>query len=294
MTRTKRILEHEYESFVTSPLDYIKVNFEEGTYLEWHFLFIGQIGTPFEGGEYHGTLVFPDNYPFSPPSTRFITPNGRFQINERVCFSISDFHPENWKPAYTVSSFLQGVYSFMMTETSDTVGSLDMDEEEVRKLARLSKEFNKHDESYNKMFKEEIDETIESSLNILQMPKTGDTPNSLTHDKNRITSVASDSLKEFSSKKSQPNLNADKYYDNVFKISDNFQIHKPSHAFHFLTDRKNRYPPQFFNVTCSADLVAVPFLDNLKDAINFNATKLQMPLPFAANSSSTHQSSMDT
>ena len=157
MERAKKRLDHEYKSF---PLDYIKVNFKKETFLEWHFLFIGQNGTPFEGGEYHGTLIFPENYPLSPPTTQIITPNGRFQTNERVCFSISDFHPENWKPAYTMSSFLQGVYSFMMTDTTDTVGSLVMGEEEIRKLAKKSRKFNKSNDSYNEMFKDRNDETI--------------------------------------------------------------------------------------------------------------------------------------
>ena len=161
MERAKKRLDHEYKSF---PLDHIKVNFKKETVLEWHFLFIGQNSTPFEGGEYHGTLFFPENYPFSPPSIRFITPNGRFQTNERVCFSISDFHPENWKPAYTMSAFLQGVYDFMMSETTDTVGSLVMDEEEIRELAKKSREFNKSDDSYIEMFEDRNDGAIKCPL----------------------------------------------------------------------------------------------------------------------------------
>ena len=214
MTRAKKRLEREYESFVTSPFDYIKVNFEKGAFLEWHFLFMGQIGTPFEVGEYHGTLVFPDNYPFSPPSTRFITPNGRFQTNERICFSISDFHPENWKPAYTMSAFLQGVYSFMMTETTDTVGSLVIAEEEIRKLAKMSKEFNKSDEAYNKMFREKIDETIESSLNISPASNKGEHTSweeaKFCHQLNTVNSLSDDF----------ETLSTDYTIDNVSGIKD--------------------------------------------------------------------------
>ena len=48
------------------------------------------------GGTYHGKLIFPSNYPFSPPSILMLTPNGRFSTNTRLCLSMSDYHPETW------------------------------------------------------------------------------------------------------------------------------------------------------------------------------------------------------
>ena len=45
-----------------------------------------------------------------------ITPNGRFQINTRLCLSISDFHPDTWNPAWSVATILTGLLSFMVRE----------------------------------------------------------------------------------------------------------------------------------------------------------------------------------
>lgn len=42
-----------------------------------------------------------------------ITPSGRFQINARLCLSISDFHPDTWNPSWTVSTIIMGLISFM-------------------------------------------------------------------------------------------------------------------------------------------------------------------------------------
>lgn len=42
-----------------------------------------------------------------------ITPSGRFQINTRLCLSISDFHPDTWNPSWTVSTIIMGLISFM-------------------------------------------------------------------------------------------------------------------------------------------------------------------------------------
>ena len=153
LNRAKKRLHNEYGKLLNNLPKDISVIIREDLLLEWHFLFKGMKDTPFEGGEYHGTLVFPENYPFSPPSIRFITPNGRFKTNEKVCFDLSDFHPECWKPAYTVSAVLQGVYSFMMSETTDTVGSLNVDEDEVRELAGKSREFNLKDGAYSDLIK---------------------------------------------------------------------------------------------------------------------------------------------
>lgn len=42
-----------------------------------------------------------------------ITPSGRFQVDTRLCLSISDFHPDTWNPSWTVSTILMGLVSFM-------------------------------------------------------------------------------------------------------------------------------------------------------------------------------------
>lgn len=79
-----------------------------------HYVVCGPESTPYEGGFYHGKLVFPREFPFKPPSISMITPNGRFKTNTRLCLSISDFHPDTWNPAWSVSTILTGLLSFMV------------------------------------------------------------------------------------------------------------------------------------------------------------------------------------
>ena len=68
----------------------------ESDILTFHYVVEGPKGTPYENGYYHGLLKFPSEYPFKPPAVLMITPNGRFEVNTRLCFSMSDFHPESW------------------------------------------------------------------------------------------------------------------------------------------------------------------------------------------------------
>jgi ubiquitin-conjugating enzyme E2 J2 len=42
----------------------------------------------------------------------------------RLCLSISDFHPDTWNPAWSVSTILTGLLSFML-ETTPTAGSME-------------------------------------------------------------------------------------------------------------------------------------------------------------------------
>ena len=123
--------------------------------LEWHFLIRGIEGSPYEGGKYHGKLVFPEDYPHKPPSIYMITPNGRFLTDTRLCLSMSDFHPETWTPTWTVSTILTGVHAFML-ETTQTVGSVDTTDYTKRAFARKSHEFNDRNAVFLEMFPDEV------------------------------------------------------------------------------------------------------------------------------------------
>ncbi|NXD42619.1 UB2J2 enzyme, partial [Copsychus sechellarum] len=107
----------------------------------------------FAGGYYHGKLIFPREFPFKPPSIYMITPNGRFKCNTRLCLSITDFHPDTWNPAWSVSTILTGLLSFMV-EKGPTLGSIETSEQ----LAAQSLAFNLKDKVFCELFPEVVEE----------------------------------------------------------------------------------------------------------------------------------------
>ncbi|KAK7755110.1 Ubiquitin-conjugating enzyme E2 6 [Diatrype stigma] len=107
----------------------------------WHYIITGPEETPYHGGQYWGTLIFPPNYPFAPPAIRMHTPSGRFQPSTRLCLSISDFHPRSFNPAWEVSTILIGLLSFMTSEEM-TTGSVSSTEAERKYLASRSRWWN--------------------------------------------------------------------------------------------------------------------------------------------------------
>jgi ubiquitin-conjugating enzyme E2 J2 len=93
---------------------------DQDNIFEWHFVIFGLKDCPYEGGFYHGKLIFPQEYPLKPPGIMMITPSGRFQEKTRICLSISDFHPESWNPVWKVETILTGLISFMTSDEHST------------------------------------------------------------------------------------------------------------------------------------------------------------------------------
>ncbi|CAD2222436.1 Ubiquitin-conjugating enzyme, putative [Angomonas deanei] len=97
----------------------------EENIFEWHFTILGPSTEPhYKDGIYHGVLQFQRDYPLSPPAVLFLTPNGRFEINTKICTTISSFHPELWRPSYSLQFVLQSLRLFMGQEEEVGVGAI--------------------------------------------------------------------------------------------------------------------------------------------------------------------------
>eukprot|EP00331_Platyophrya_macrostoma_P023502 CAMPEP_0176456168 /NCGR_PEP_ID=MMETSP0127-20121128/31116_1 /TAXON_ID=938130 /ORGANISM="Platyophrya macrostoma, Strain WH" /LENGTH=106 /DNA_ID=CAMNT_0017846053 /DNA_START=29 /DNA_END=345 /DNA_ORIENTATION=+ len=103
----KRLLTEEKRLRSNSP-QFITASPNPKNILEWFYCVEGPPETYYEGGYYIGTVTFPSTYPFAPPAIRMLTPSGRFEINRRLCLSISDYHPESWNPIWDVEMILVG------------------------------------------------------------------------------------------------------------------------------------------------------------------------------------------
>ncbi|XP_022666892.1 ubiquitin-conjugating enzyme E2 J2-like isoform X1 [Varroa jacobsoni] len=152
MMRTATLrLKQDYLRLAKEPIPYVCTIPVPDNILEWHYVVIGTPDTPYQGGFYHGKLVFPQEFPFKPPSIYMSTPNGRFKTNTRLCLSISDFHPETWNPTWSAGPILLGLQSFMC-ENTPTLGSVESSDHEKRLLAEQSIEFNLRDRQFCELF----------------------------------------------------------------------------------------------------------------------------------------------
>jgi len=156
-------LKNDYIRLKREPIPLVHAEPDPSNILTWHYCLRGPLDTPYEGGYFHGLLKFPRDFPFKPPSILMLTPNGRFKVNQRLCLSISDFHPDTWNPAWSVSTILTGLCSFMVEE-SKTYGSIECDSLLRKRFARHSGMENLKDEKFKELFPDLVQEIKESII----------------------------------------------------------------------------------------------------------------------------------
>ncbi|GAK67923.1 UBC-like protein [Moesziomyces antarcticus] len=166
----------------------------EDNILEWHYILRGPPDTPYAGGEYHGQLLFPPEFPFKPPGIKMQTPSGRFAPNTKICTSMSDYHPHTWQPGWNTSTILIGLLSFMCSDEM-TTGSVTASSADRKKLAEQSHAFNLTQKKFCQIFPEYAGQQIKD------LPNMGDNKQSTTSagagaasgDANKSEKVGSDS-----------------------------------------------------------------------------------------------------
>ncbi|KAL7006884.1 hypothetical protein EMMF5_003468 [Cystobasidiomycetes sp. EMM_F5] len=139
--QANRRLQKEYASLAKAPPPFILARPYESNLLECHFILRGPNDSPYAGGEYHGVLMFPQQYPFAPPGIKMFTPSGRFYPDKKLCTSFSDFHAGSWNPAWSVSTILTGLLSFMLSDEI-TTGSMRTTDADKKILAQTSHAWN--------------------------------------------------------------------------------------------------------------------------------------------------------
>ncbi|TIB82292.1 UBC-like protein [Wallemia mellicola] len=136
---------------------------DEKDILKWHYVLRGPPDSPYMGGEYHGTLAFPAQYPFKPPEIRMKTPSGRFQPNTSICTTFSSFHPASWNPAWSVASILTGLLSFFLDDEIGT-GGIRATRSERLLLASKSRTFNRQNKQFVEIFSDLLEADAEPNL----------------------------------------------------------------------------------------------------------------------------------
>ncbi|ESK92990.1 ubiquitin-conjugating enzyme e2 [Moniliophthora roreri MCA 2997] len=136
----KRIMQEARELANDPSSDYSAAPLEDDIF-EWHCTIRGPQGTEFEGGLYHVRILLPAEYPFRPPSLMVLTPNGRFELNTKICISFTNYHEELWQPAWGVRTAILGLQGFfpLRGQAAVGVGSIEFPAAERKRLATLSR-----------------------------------------------------------------------------------------------------------------------------------------------------------
>ena len=133
----------------------------------WYYVIYDLKDCPYEGGFYMGRIIFPKQYPLKPPGIEMITPNGRFQVNKRICMSMSDYHPESWNPTWNVQTIIIGLVSFMCTDER-TAGCIISTDQDKRVFAKNSLDYCLKQPKFVELFKNQYPD-----VGITQILQTG-------------------------------------------------------------------------------------------------------------------------
>ncbi|KAL0063497.1 Ubiquitin-conjugating enzyme E2 6 [Marasmius tenuissimus] len=158
-------LTKEYVAMQREPPPFIWAVPDEKNILTWNYIIRGPPDSPFAGGEYHGVLLFPSEYPFKPPGIKMLTPSGRFHPDKKICFSMSDFHPGTWNPAWSVATILTGLLSFMLSDEM-TTGSVTASSGQKRAYASRSHAWNLGQARFKEAFPEYCTPTAKALPNM--------------------------------------------------------------------------------------------------------------------------------
>ncbi|TGO28327.1 hypothetical protein BPAE_0029g00560 [Botrytis paeoniae] len=135
----KRIMKEAAELSQHPSPDYTASPASDTDLFDWHFTLRGPPSSSFAEGIYHGRIVLPPQYPLRPPSFRFLTPSGRFEVNREICLSISGHHEETWQPAWGIRTALVALRSFMETSPSGQLGGVDASDSVRKRIAGESR-----------------------------------------------------------------------------------------------------------------------------------------------------------
>ena len=135
----KKIKTHPPENIIAGPLD--------NNLMHWNATIIGPTDSPYEGGKFNLDIEFPNNYPFQPPTIKFITKVYHPNISRsgEICL---DILKDQWSPALRISKVLMSICSLLTDPNPDD--PLTTDAANLYKQNR--EEYNKEAYEWTKLY----------------------------------------------------------------------------------------------------------------------------------------------
>ena len=128
-------INRQFKKLTKDPNSLFSVSLTEDAF-KWNLLLFGPPETIYEGGIFNAEMVFPKDFPNSPPLVRFkdniyhpnVYPDGK------VCISILhdgedeygyESVSERWNPSHTVSSILLSIISMLPNPNFESPANID-------------------------------------------------------------------------------------------------------------------------------------------------------------------------
>jgi ubiquitin-protein ligase len=122
-----------------------KIYVSDQNLMDWYILYSNIDDDRFKNGEYLLHIKLQEGYPFKPPEFKWLTPNGRFEINTKICYNISTYHEEQWNPLWRMRTIIIGILSMLLEKNTVGIGHIqNITLEKFIELSNKSKNYNKN------------------------------------------------------------------------------------------------------------------------------------------------------
>lgn len=135
MKSSVKNINRQYKSLAKNPESLFSVELTSDIYT-WNVMFFGPPDTIYENGIFNAKMIFPKDFPNSPPTVRFVDdvyhPN--VYPDGKVCISILhegvdqfgyESASERWNPSHSVSSILLSIISMLPNPNFESPANID-------------------------------------------------------------------------------------------------------------------------------------------------------------------------
>lgn len=175
-----RTLSLELKGLQTSPVEGFTVTANEDNMFIWTVALFGPPGTLYQGGYFKAVLKFPTNYPYAPPTMKFLSKVWHPNVYESGDLCISILHPpvddphsgelpcERWNPTQNVRTILLSVISLLNEPNTSSPANVD-----ASVMYRKWKESGGQDQEYCRVVRKEVEESrAEAEKDGVVVPET--------------------------------------------------------------------------------------------------------------------------
>jgi ubiquitin-protein ligase len=139
------IMQAQFKKAVSEPNEHIKFMMSDRPNL-WYIL-IGNFNgneDEFEKGAYLVRMIAPADFPFNPPRFYFMTPNGVYEVEKKVCINIGEYHKDQYRAALGMAGFASQLVSGMIgwRELGNGINIVHTDAKKKRAMALDSARYN--------------------------------------------------------------------------------------------------------------------------------------------------------
>lgn len=140
---TEKRLHNELKDLNKNKMEFIQGIQDENNKLVFYFLLKGDKGSSYDGGYYIGKILLPQDYPVKPGDFLMLTPNGRFDIDKKICLSNTGYHLDSSSPIWSIRNVLLGIYSIWMDDKESGISHIKQTSQQRKEHAKKSIEYNK-------------------------------------------------------------------------------------------------------------------------------------------------------